>query len=252
MGSSKKLTVVVLFCNRFIYTESVVESIFHQYSDFNIVFIDNGSVDGTKDYLFEAARCKADTVLVRHEKNIGKPAALDEVIRQAETEFVLTLDGDILLKYTNTVANLLIYYALFEQKYSDIGLLSPMYIPLPGILTPDDSVRANTPKTVLGDCTYYVAQAVNVAGGCQLFRKENYVKVGGYKLTGQFYGQDDVSLFLRLREKNLLSVYVEDPCITHLGDADRIHFPEWFRIKIKAHTSKLRGKIFKDHSNLFI
>lgn len=251
-----RITLIALFCNRYRYVPEVVESIIRQnFPNLKIVFIDNGSTDATKSYLESVSSSPEDKPnLTQHDFNIGKPKALDIAIREATTPYVLTMDGDIMFSNYNDISSLYKAHRCFSKIHPSFSLLSPRYaLILGGALPPDDHIFDTTIPMSIDPFTFMVAQTVNVAGGCQLFKKTDYEKVGGYSIDGQLYGFDDVSFFIKLREKKLLSAYVNEVRVTHLGDNDPIYFPEWQNVKTQAHSSKsLRGRIYKDYSDLLI
>ncbi len=249
------ITLIAVFCNRFRYTEQVVPSILSQkFSGLQIIFIDNGSTDQTYPYLKRTVEENPDTVtLIRHKTNIGKPIALDSAIRNAGTTYILAVDGDILLPSPTFIASLFDAFERLRYTYPNLALLSPRYNKThPSAGTPDDHIHCTSKKVLSTGEIYHIAETVNVAGGCQLFLKHYYWDVGGFTLSDQYYGNDDVSFFKKLKKANLLSVYAEDIRVIHLGDQDVKYFPVWREIKAKAHTSAAQGKIYKDHSKLFI
>jgi len=61
---------------------------------FEIVYVDDGSGDGTEDALRRAAALTPQLVLLRHRTSCGQSAALISGIRAARGEWIATLDGD--------------------------------------------------------------------------------------------------------------------------------------------------------------
>jgi glycosyltransferase involved in cell wall biosynthesis len=59
-----------------------------------IVVVDDGSTDGTRDYLSTLAG-DADTIVVFHEQNRGKGAAVRTALEQASGDVVLIQDADL-------------------------------------------------------------------------------------------------------------------------------------------------------------
>lgn len=63
-------------------------------SRFDVVFVDDGSTDGSAEALEELCRDRDDVRLLRHERNIGYGAAIKTGILEADTDFVAITDAD--------------------------------------------------------------------------------------------------------------------------------------------------------------
>lgn len=64
-------------------------------SSFEIVFVDDGSRDGTPDVVLDFAAATPEVRLVRLSRNFGHQAALVAGMEQAVGEAVITMDGDL-------------------------------------------------------------------------------------------------------------------------------------------------------------
>jgi glycosyltransferase involved in cell wall biosynthesis len=60
-----------------------------------IVFVDDGSTDGTSEQLADLAAQHPDVIVVRLRRNFGKAAALMAGFRQARGDAIVTIDGDL-------------------------------------------------------------------------------------------------------------------------------------------------------------
>lgn len=244
------ITLIVVFCNRFRYVPDVVSGILSQNCAdlFRIVFVDSGSTDPTRSYLAKTAQDHIEITLRRYEENLGKPRLANKEIIEASTEFVLLMDGDIVLPAPNTIGRLLAAFATCRSLYSELALLSPRYIPfVKGVALPDCDVPP--PAFSTNGFSFSFAQHINVAGGCNLIQRDCYTQVGGFA-QGPVYG-DDVSLFLRLRANRFLSAYVSEVKVKHLGDLDAQYYPKWQDRKTIVHRGPEQGKLYEDVSELF-
>lgn len=92
-AASVAVTIVTYNSGRFIKRclESVLDQ---QYSDLEIIVVDNGSTDGTVDILepFQS-RCR----IIYNDENIGFAAAQNQAIALSRSDWVLTLNPDVLL-----------------------------------------------------------------------------------------------------------------------------------------------------------
>jgi glycosyltransferase involved in cell wall biosynthesis len=62
--------------------------------DHELIFVDDGSTDGTGEYLGELAEQRSDLLLVSSGRNAGKSAALAAGFAVSSGDYVVTLDGD--------------------------------------------------------------------------------------------------------------------------------------------------------------
>jgi len=60
-----------------------------------IIFVDDGSLDGTREKVKELARQRADVGYISFTRNFGKEAALLAGLRAAEGDYVVTMDIDL-------------------------------------------------------------------------------------------------------------------------------------------------------------
>jgi glycosyltransferase involved in cell wall biosynthesis len=63
--------------------------------DFEVIFVDDGSVDGTTGMLAGVVRSEPEVMAVRLRRNFGKAEALMAGFRTARGDIVVTLDGDL-------------------------------------------------------------------------------------------------------------------------------------------------------------
>jgi len=61
---------------------------------YELIFVNDGSSDGTADFLRFASRCDSALLTVELEKNQGQSAALQAGFDRAQGEYIITLDGD--------------------------------------------------------------------------------------------------------------------------------------------------------------
>lgn len=88
-----KLSIITLTLNKLDYTKKYIESLYKYTQDFELIIIDNGSTDGTVEYL----KSLPDIKLILNEENKGFSAGNNQGIKIAEGEYIGFLNNDILL-----------------------------------------------------------------------------------------------------------------------------------------------------------
>lgn len=76
-------------------TDRVVKQLDYLNKKFEIIFIDDGSNDGSFDKLLELKKQMDSIRIIRFRKNFGKSAALAEGFQRAKGKYVITMDADL-------------------------------------------------------------------------------------------------------------------------------------------------------------
>lgn len=95
---SKKISIVIPVLDeqdslKELYLE--IKTNLHQWASREIIFIDDGSTDGSWGTLNSIAESDETVKLIRFNKNYGKAEALSEGFSQSNGEFIITLDADL-------------------------------------------------------------------------------------------------------------------------------------------------------------
>jgi GT2 family glycosyltransferase/predicted Zn-dependent protease/2-polyprenyl-3-methyl-5-hydroxy-6-metoxy-1,4-benzoquinol methylase len=84
-------SIIIATCDQLEYTRLCVQSIFDRTDEpFELIFVDNGSTDGTVDYL----RSLPNSRLVANADNLGFPKAVNQGLRLARGRQILLLNND--------------------------------------------------------------------------------------------------------------------------------------------------------------
>lgn len=88
-----KLSVITLTYNKLKYTKKYINSLVKYTKDFELIIVDNGSTDGTREYLKSLDNIK----LILNDENVGFSKGNNQGLEIAEGEYIAFLNNDILL-----------------------------------------------------------------------------------------------------------------------------------------------------------
>ena len=93
------LSVVIPICNErdnlSPLTGQILKALSGQVPSFEILYVDDGSTDGSGPLLDQLARDYLEVRVFHFDRNYGQTAAFDAGFRQAAGELIVTLDGDL-------------------------------------------------------------------------------------------------------------------------------------------------------------
>lgn len=75
--------------------EEICQVMTHIPNDFEIIFVDDGSLDNTARILNDLSDGNSHVVYIRHRNNYGKSAAYTAGFRAATGDIIITMDGDL-------------------------------------------------------------------------------------------------------------------------------------------------------------
>jgi glycosyltransferase involved in cell wall biosynthesis len=188
-----RVTVLISTFNRKKFLEQAVETVRLQtHEPLECVVVDDGSTDGTRDFLDSLDYDALKTVY--HEENRGQSVARNTGIENASGEYVLFLDSDDIL-YPRAAETLI--EAMESQPYECAGAFaSTKLVKSNGRVT-----KRDVPDGVLTEPTFKNARAI---GGlsCRMFRRNALEDVGGFDES--LSRRVDLDLYLKLLKKYTL------------------------------------------------
>lgn len=116
------VTIVILTFNQIKYTQKCVESIMkHTPEPHEVIFVDNGSTDGTLKWLKTLVAKHPNCRLIENKKNLGFSKGCNQGIEMASGEYILLLNNDVVVS-----ANWLSGMLECLKSCSTTGIVGPM------------------------------------------------------------------------------------------------------------------------------
>jgi len=89
------VSVVIPVYNDGKYLDKALESVYGQsYKDFEVVIVNDGSIDDTKDVIFKWQKKYKNIILFSHDKNLGFVRSLNDGVLSASGKYIARLDAD--------------------------------------------------------------------------------------------------------------------------------------------------------------
>lgn len=200
--------------------------------DFEIVVVDDGSQDGSADYL--AALKWQRLKWQRLSENQGRSAARNQAIALAEAPLLIFLDSDMV------VCNDFVAAHLHFHRHHGAGWIGQGRV----IISHDYANPTLTPFSPWTDASraFFATGNVSVA-------KAAVEKAGGFDLAFRHYGWEDLELGLRLRQQGLKSRPVPEAVGYHLEPP--FDLADW-PVLIAKEQARARGAwhLYQKHPSL--
>lgn len=197
------ITAIIPTWNNVPFLVACLES-FHDYTDgidYRLVVVDNGSTDGTPQYLADAQKRMPLTV-IRNEQNLGFVKATNQGLGVVKSgEHVLWLNDDVQITDPLWLAR------LESNLNNDIGAVAPVSNFVMGLQ-----------QVQLSPSIYRKQHFTNfLIGFCLLIRADAFQKVG--KLDERFLmgGNDDLDYSIRLKEAGYQLLIDRTVFVLHYG-----------------------------------
>jgi hypothetical protein len=199
------LSIIILTLNNRDILEECIDSVkkFTKDISYEIIVSDNGSVDGTRQFI----RTKhPEIALIENEKNFGFSVANNKGLKAAKGRYSMLLNDDTYLKedaFSKIVR--------FMDNEPDVGICGPKLLNIDGSVQRQgsilSSIKWNSTKPIEVDF---------VLGACMFIRMAVLGKIGLLDENLFFYN-DDLDICKRAKSAGYKVVYFPDAEIYHYG-----------------------------------
>ena len=207
-------SIVVLTHNQLSFTRQCVESVLNCTNErFEWIFVDNGSADGTVEYL----RSLPNATLIENSANLGVPAGFNQGIRASRGKYVVLLNNDVVV----TRGWLRRLLAALERDHR-IGLVGPCFT------WPDCAQSIAVPYRDLTGLEAFgrdwaeqhkgqVERVPDLVGACLLIRREVIDRIGFFDEDFGIGQCEDNDYCRRAVEAGFHCVIARDAFVHHFG-----------------------------------
>lgn len=225
------LSIIILTWNSSRYIKRCLDSIYENIKDisFEVIVVDNGSKDETKDILREYSKVHDNLEVIYLDKNFGTTITRNLAVKKSKGEFILFLDSDTEIKKDSV--NMLLDAM---KRNENIGIVAPR------LVYPDNSIQPSckkfptltikvlkffgfdkiaTPTELYEEEVYRhefnrIIEVDYCISACLLVRRSALENIGLFD-ERIFYAPEDVDLALRMWEKGFRTLYVPQAVVVH-------------------------------------
>ena len=238
------LTVIIPNFNGKQFLKECFDSLKEQNCSFEVIIIDNGSVDGSADFI---ASNYPEFSLIRNKKNLGFAVAANQGIKSSNTDYILLLNNDVVLD-KNCISNLL---ECIKEDENLFAVASKM-IQYHNRTLIDDAgdeytILGWTKKVGNGKSTelYQSAREIfSACAGAALYRRSVFDEIG-YFDENFFAYMEDVDIGYRARIYGYKSLYCPRAIVYHIGSGTSGSRYNAFKIRLAA-----RNNIYVPYKNM--
>jgi GT2 family glycosyltransferase len=233
------ISIVILTLNQMALTQACLESIRrHTPEPYELILVDNGSTDGTLDYL----RLQPDVILIENGENKGFAKGCNQGFERSSGDYIMFLNND-----TVVTANWMTHLLRALDADPRIGMVGPVsnfvsghqqvevtYTSLDGL---DDFARAHM------DSHSGIYMDVRLLiGFCMLTKRSVLEEVGLFDEIFGYGNLEDADLSLRLIRSGYGLRVVQDSFIHHVGSVTSGSLPEVSYATLMQRNSEIANK----------
>ena len=212
-----KISIIMVTFNKLEYTKQCLESIIRntEYPNYEIIIVDNASVDGSVQYIQEFEHSTKGVSFIRNDKNLGFAAANNMGANSATGDYLVFLNNDTIVT-PGWLQELL--YCL--NKYPLAGMIGPVTNAI------GNEAKIEVDYKALTGINYFAARRADKYRGmafeirvlalyCTMISRNLYSRLGGLDERYQVGMFEDDDLALKIRNAGLTLLCAEGVFIHH-------------------------------------
>ena len=211
-------SIIIPVCNKVELTQQCLTALASATTEvsFEVIIVDNGSTDGTKEFLGEL---KGDVQVIQNEENLGFAKACNQGAQAARGKYLVFLNNDTIpqAQWLNPLVSEV-------DEHPEVGIVGSKLLYADGSvqhagvifmrsITTAYHIYRSALSTDPGVNQRRVFQAVTAA--CMLIRRELFEEAHGFD-EAFINGFEDVDLCLKVREKGYQVIYQPRSVVYHL------------------------------------
>jgi glycosyltransferase involved in cell wall biosynthesis len=217
------VTVYIPTKNRLDLLQRAIKSVQNQtYADIELIVVDDGSTDGTREYLAKEAEAGALKVIF-HDKSLGACAARNAAIQLSRGEFITGLDDDDYFLSDRRIE-------LFVEKWKSIDSACAGIFDSAKVIS-DEGISVKRQSEI---ATYKQLRQFNLVGNQVFAPRGNYLDAGLFDIEMSAF--QDWEMWIRMSER--FGPFLNMNNLTYMIDAS--HDAE--RISIKSQRDNVLRK----------
>ncbi|GJL59367.1 MAG: hypothetical protein NPIRA03_22240 [Nitrospirales bacterium] len=214
--TGKFVNICMVTFNRLEFTKQAITALFqHTCFPHVITVVDNGSTDGTPEYLLALYQQGFITNLILLPENVGIAKASNLAwSREPDADYYLKLDNDIVIEKPGWLSRMV---GVIDH-IPELGAIAYSFEP---VSYPMREMRGVPIRPKVG----------NLNGACTLIPKRTHEVLGFWSEDYGLYGEEDADYGLRIQLQGLQNAYMEDEQVG-------VHLPAGRAAHIDTHTFK--------------
>jgi predicted O-linked N-acetylglucosamine transferase (SPINDLY family)/SAM-dependent methyltransferase len=194
--SRRSVNIGMVTYDRLSFTREAIQAIIkHTRYPFTLTVVDNGSSDGTAEYLQQLYREGTITHLILLRNNIGVAKGANLAwLQEPDADYFLKLDNDIIIQKDGWLESM----AQAIDRLPELGIIGYNFEPI------------SYKSRVMRGVPVRIKERGNVGGACFLIPKRTQRLLGKWCEAYARYGFEDVDYCARVSLSGLLNGYMED------------------------------------------